>query len=160
MNTTIAVRIAPSRGPDANGEKGVFAARDLITGEHIGTFAGTESATRTRMSLQFGPEQHIEPGETDPLRYLNHACEPNTVFHNRELTARVAIAADAEITIDYNCHEPELASPFACRCGADECVGMVRGARHLTEAQHRARYGRLQAWLIEKGERGEMGETR
>jgi hypothetical protein len=130
---------------------GVFAARDIEAGERIGDFEGTETATRTRMSLQVGSNRHIEPGEHQPLRYLNHACDPNAAFVDRELRARVDIPAGAEITIDYNCHESELASHFACLCGAASCVGIVKGWDRLTAAQKHARRDRAGTWLHDPG---------
>lgn len=145
-DSAVAVR-ARAASPDDPVARGVFAARAIAAGGRIGFFAGTETATRTRMSLQFGPERHVAPGEADPLRFLNHACDPNAAFRGRELLARADIPAGAEITIDYNCHEPELAAPFACRCGAADCVGTVRGWRHLTEAQRSARRERVGNWL-------------
>jgi hypothetical protein len=113
---------------DASGaEQGVFAARSIGVGEFIARFEGVESATRTRMSLQFGPGQHIEPAEECPLRFLNHACEPNAAFQGVDLHARRDIPEGGEITIDYNAHEETLSHPFACRCGSPRCVGTVRG---------------------------------
>ncbi len=83
------------------------------------------------MSLQFGPREHVEPAEGCPLRFLNHACEPNAAFRGLDLHAVRETPAGVEITIDYNAHEDELAHPFACGCGAENCVGTVRGRRFL-----------------------------
>lgn len=114
-------------GERAGAGKAVFAARALAAGGFIARFEGTETAQRTRMSLQFGPERHIEPAEDCPLRFLNHACEPNAAFRGVDLHAARDIPAGAEITIDYNAHEEMLSHPFACRCGSPACVGTVRG---------------------------------
>jgi hypothetical protein len=127
--------------------QGVFAARNIAAGTRIGTFEGTETAQRTRMSLQFGPKRHVEPGENHPLRFLNHACKPNAAFTDRSLFARTDIAPGAEITIDYTCHEPELAAPFDCACGATDCLGMVRGWDRLDVLQKAARRDRAGSWL-------------
>jgi SET domain-containing protein len=128
--------IGPARVDIASalrGGLGVFAARDFAAGEFIARFEGTETAQRTRMSLQFGPGRHVEPGENHPLRFLNHACEPNAAFGNgegdRDLHALRDISAGTEITIDYNVHEDELSHPFKCSCGAAKCVETVRGGR-------------------------------
>jgi hypothetical protein len=152
-DTIVFVRPVPGGGSDSVGgaQLGVFAARDIAGGERIDDFEGTETASRTRMSLQVGPNRHVEPGEHHPLRYLNHACDPSASFISRELFARVDIPAETEITIDYNCHESELASPFACLCGAASCVGIVKGWNHLTEAQKNMRRHRAGAWLHESG---------
>jgi SET domain-containing protein len=110
---------------------GVFAARPLAAGETIGFFSGRETNARSRMSLQFGENLFVEPGETDPLRNLNHACEPSARFEGRELFAARDLQSGEAITIDYNAHEDVLSAPFECRCGAKDCVGVVRGWRSL-----------------------------
>ena len=130
-----------------DGGSGVFAARDIAAGETIGRFEGTETATRTRMSLQFGADVHVDPGE-HILRFLNHACDPTAVFSGRVLVARRALAAGAELTIDYTCHEPVLAFPFHCDCGSVCCVGMVRGWERLDARQREARRDRAGVWLL------------
>jgi SET domain-containing protein len=135
-------------GESSRGGFGVFAARNIAAGEHIGTFDGTETATQTRMSLQFGPRRHIEPAETSPLRFLNHACHPNAAFGERELFACADIPPGVGITIDYNCHEDALEVPFPCRCVAPDCVGTVRGWRHLTEGHRAARREYAGSWLV------------
>jgi len=106
---------------------GVFAARPLAAGAMIGTFTGTETAVRSRMSLQFGPGLHVEPGADEPLRYLNHACTPTAVFRGRTLYAARDLATGTEITIDYTAHEDDLSHPFVCRCGAPGCPGLIQG---------------------------------
>jgi SET domain len=107
--------------------QGVFAAHPLAAGETLGTFTGTETPVRSRMSLQFGPGLHVEPGDDEPLRYLNHACAPTAVFKGRTLYAARNLAVGTEITIDYTAHEDEVAHPFICRCGAPGCRGLIQG---------------------------------
>ena len=106
---------------------GVFAARAFTAGDFIARFEGLETSARTRMSLQFGPERHIEPAKDCPLRFLNHACEPNAVFRGVDLHAARDIPERMEVTLDYNAHEDTLSHPFECRCGSPVCVGWVRG---------------------------------
>ena len=45
----------------------------------------------------------------------------------------------AQLTIFYPSTEWELASPFTCYCGADDCVGPIAGASRLS-AETLARY--------------------
>jgi hypothetical protein len=114
---------------------GVFATRAIAPGERLGFFSGEESPARSRMSLQFG-EVIVEPAPDEPLRHLNHACEPTAAFggrNGRELFAARALAAGEAVTIDYNAHEDELSEPFACRCGSARCPGEIRG-RHVVAA--------------------------
>jgi hypothetical protein len=74
---------------------------------------------------------------------MNHDCDPTTAIRDRDVVALRDIAPGDGITFDYNTTEYELAEPFKCRCGSTQCVGMVRGARHLTPEQR----ARLAAWL-------------
>ena len=141
-------------GPDvradtlADGQgRGVFAVRTFESGEFIGYFEGRISKTRTRMTLQFGRDLHVEAREDGALRFLNHACHPKAVFRGRDLYAARDIAEGEEIRIDYTCHEFELACPFDCHCGAEDCIGRVRGYRHLSDAQKQVRADRIGNWL-------------
>lgn len=135
------------RGQNAAEGMGVFSLKDFKKGDFIGFFEGGLVERRTRTTLQFAPDFHVEPAENSPFRYLNHSCDPNSYFVGRNLYAWRDIRAGEEITIDYNCHEPELASPFKCKCAAARCVGEIRGYDYLTEAQKEDRQGKVCAWL-------------
>ena len=45
----------------------------------------------------------------------------------------------------------ELAEPFACRCGAAACRGLIRGYRHLSPAQQRLLRPHLAPHLLDGG---------
>jgi hypothetical protein len=128
---------------------GVFATAPLPAGTWLGTFTGDPSPVRSRMSLQFGPDLFIEPDPLEPLRNLNHACEPTAGFVGRDLFARRALEAGEPVTIDYNLHEPELAIPFACACGSQGCVGEVQGWRFLGAEEKALRRPSAGAWLAD-----------
>ncbi len=64
----------------------------------------------------------IEP----PGCFLNHSCRPNVAERNRIGYAIRNIAKGEEITIDYDAIA-HLEKQFACRCGANDCRGFVRG---------------------------------
>ena len=93
-----------------------------------------------RHTLQVGWDVHLA-SEDAVWRFINHACEPTVRLvadparGAPRLVARRALAAGEEVTFNYLTTEWELAEPFACGCGAATCVGLVRGARHLTPAQ-------------------------
>jgi uncharacterized protein len=60
---------------------------------------------------------------TDPLRFANHACEPNMVLKIQQGRAAFyalrAIAAGEELTADYGA--THHAGRLACRCGSTRC---------------------------------------
>ncbi len=128
--------------------KGVFAKREFSKGDFIGFFDGNEVEHRTQMSLQFSPIFHIEPSLSSLFKYLNHSCDANTYFRGRNLYAFSRITVGQEITIDYNCHEYELSSPFECNCGSTGCVKKIEGFRTLTHSEKEIRKDKITKWLI------------
>lgn len=84
--------------------KGLFAARAITRGRFIGVYEGTPSARDGRYVLWVQTEEGGFRGVRGRgvLRYLNHSDTPNAVFRGDRLYARRAIAADEEITIDYD----------------------------------------------------------
>lgn len=129
--------------------KGVFAKRDFSERSFIGFFKGEEKKNRTKMSLQFNQTIHIEPALHTPFRYLNHSCNANAYFRGRNLYSWCRITKDEEITIDYNCTEPELSFPFECNCKTSGCVQTVRGFKSLTADQKNSKSEKIAKWLFE-----------
>ena len=68
---------------------------------------------------------------------MNHGCRPNVRIdtERRAMVALAEIAPGDELVFDYNSTEWDMAEPFACRCGAPGCYGVVRGYRHLSAEQ-------------------------
>jgi hypothetical protein len=62
----------------------------------------------------------------EPMRYVNHSCEPNTVpIRSSDVAAR-NIKAGEEITSDYRSVMPKGES-MICHCGASSCAGTIVG---------------------------------
>ena len=130
----------------------LIAIHPIAEGMPVLAIAGRETPVPTRYSLQVGAALHLDQecarDEFDLVRhyfwrYLDHSCEPTAVIRGREVIALRDIAEGEPVTFDYNTTEYDLAEPFRCNCGSARCVGMVRGARHLTPAQR----ARLERWL-------------
>jgi hypothetical protein len=115
----------------------LVARRPLAPGETVLVLAGSETDKPSLGSVQVGEYLHVEVPEglsftrvldECPWRFLNHACEPNTYFSGRRLIVLRPIAVGEPITFDYETTEWEIASPFACDCGAPNCrSAIVRG---------------------------------
>ena len=112
-------------------QRTVRAARPFASGDLLLLLRGWLCAQPTRHTIQLDDERHLEGEPTALWRYLQHACAPNAAIRDRELLAIAPIAAGDEITFDYETTEWDMASPFACTCGAPMCRGIVRGFRHL-----------------------------
>jgi hypothetical protein len=113
------------------GDTGLFAARAFAVGETIGDLPCTaEHAAPTRYTVQVGRARHIEVG---PFAFLNHDCSPSVRIDTGRMlvVAACAVAAGEELTFFYPSTEWEMACPFACRCGAPDCIRLVAGARFL-----------------------------
>lgn len=130
----------------------LVAIRPIAEGRRLFTIAGRETRVPTKYSLQVGADLHLDQDcardEIDLVRryfwrYLDHHCEPTTVIRDREVIAIRDIAEGEGVTFDYNTTEYDMAAPFRCLCRSRHCVGMVRGARHLTPAQR----ARVERWL-------------
>lgn len=98
---------------------------------------GSVSAVAEGMYLVGLAEESAGPDD-----FMNHACDP-TVWMADEVTlvARRAIAAGEELTADYVFWEADESwvAPWACRCGAAVCRGVVSG-RDWRRPELQARY--------------------
>jgi uncharacterized protein len=141
---------------------GVFAARPFRAGERI---------RRVDVAREITAEAPIRPelGErvdhcsyTDgrvfllgpPSRHVNHSCDPNAweLFEEDSsfLVARRDIAADDEITIDYNINITD-GTAWPCRCGAARCHGLVAGEFfHLPVEWQREYRPLLAGWFVRR----------
>ncbi len=88
----------------------------------------------TYMSVQIGRRSHAHDAEF--LDLLNHSCEPNLKIDiSRKAFVAVRDISPGEIlTYFYPSTEWDMARPFRCRCGSPGCIGIMRGARHLSRA--------------------------
>lgn len=86
-------------------------------------------------------EVHVMWSERpEDWRPIDHACDPNAWLEGLDLVARRPIRRGERVTVDYATFCGPAMEPFACRCGADGCRGVVRGTDHL-EAFVAERYG-------------------
>lgn len=137
----------------------LVALRDIARGTHLFRLNGREIAAPTRYSVQVSATLHLDQDcardEFELVRryfwrYLDHACEPTTRISDREVIAVRNIAEGEGVTFHYCTTEYDMASPFDCLCGSARCMGVIRGARHLTPAQRR----RLAKWMPDYLRRG------
>lgn len=117
----------------ANGHHSLRALNQLPQSAALHTFGPREYVARpTYLSVQVADDRHILLAP-EFLQYINHSCEPNTFFDttNGKVVALRDIAANEEITFFYPSTEWCMTQPFACFCGAANCLGQIQGAVHL-----------------------------
>jgi SET domain-containing protein len=129
-------------GASAIEGQGVFAVEPIAPRKKIGEIRGEsvsqrEAFARARVARQqsghvfmiaVSDKRAIDAtASTDPLRFANHACEPNMVLKiqqgRAEFYALRDSAAGEELTADYGA--THHAGKLACRCGAARCRGWL-----------------------------------
>ena len=127
MNTDVEVRESPIH------EKGVFALRNFESGDvvlmwdtsHVVDEKGIDllSDAQKRFLARFQGKWIIMQ---EPMRYVNHSCEPNTRSQNGTDIAILDIQKGDEITSDYR-PEMKAGERMECHCGAKSCAGYIIG---------------------------------
>ena len=75
---------------------------------------------------------------------MNHSCDANTSFEvpNDDFgyltIARKDIKEGEELTNNYNTFIYTVHNPFDCKCGAENCFGIITWIRHLSVEQQKA----------------------
>lgn len=130
-------------------DQGIHGARvrtiqPLRAGDVIFRLMGDVVHEPGQYTLQLDTERHLLNLSASWTR-MNHSCNPNTHMDiaRRRVVALHDIPAESELVFDYNTTEWDIAAAFVCGCGATNCVGTVRGFRHLNAAQREA----LRPWL-------------
>ena len=117
-----------------NDQKGFFARRTYQAGEVVIGFTAREVLTEpSYLTVQVGIDQHILLSP-DHLQYINHSCNPNVFFDtaSMQIVALKDIVEGDELTFFYPSTEWDMAQPFTCFCGSSNCLGMIRGAAHIS----------------------------
>jgi hypothetical protein len=89
----------------------------------------------TYQTIQISAYQHII--EDSLFLFLNHSCNPN-VFVDTAAFAIYAlrdIEPQQELTFFYPSTEWQMAEPFKCHCGAENCLGFIGGAANLSKSE-------------------------
>jgi uncharacterized protein len=129
-------------GASAIEGQGAFAVNAIAAQRKIGEVRGesisqTEAFARARSAqkssghvfmVAVSEQRAIDAtASTDPLRFANHACEPNMVLKIQQGRAAFyalrLIAAGEELTANYG--PTHHAGKLACRCGAVRCQGWI-----------------------------------
>jgi hypothetical protein len=110
----------------------LVAIQPLKRGQIVYDFANAPLASaQTYQTVQISKDQHVLVDNT--LAKLNHACDPNVLVNTRRrlVIASRAILPGEELTYFYPSTEWDMAEPFLCMCKSPQCLGWIRGARHL-----------------------------
>lgn len=86
----------------------------------------------SKYTVQMGDDEHIIL-QPEYLQYVNHSCCPNTFFDTSLLllVALQSIEPGDELTFFYPSAEWDMAEPFTCFCGNQNCLHTIQGAKYL-----------------------------
>jgi len=127
-----------SRSCPQKGGMGIYALQNIMMGELLCVWGGrampqTEfaelSEERKSHSLQVAENVYlVTDEEREEVDYFNHSCNPNAGMMGQScLVAMREIVIGEEVCFDYATSDGSDYDEFVCRCGAEECRGVVRG---------------------------------
>jgi SET domain len=125
------IRLKVELDPQGKGKR-LVSTEAIKKGEifhHIREYTQTETATYTSIQTDFST--HIEEYY---VSYLNHSCAPTVILDMEAMVFRAArdIQPGEELNFFYPSNEWKMAEPFACECGAVNCLGHISGAKDVT----------------------------
>jgi len=138
--------------------QGLFATKKFNKNKKIFCFVGvlaTDEET-SPYALQVDENLFLEStcGFDD---FLNHSCDPNCYvdFKKLHLIAKREINIGDELTINYNTSEYDLVGgkedcSFTCKCGAANCLGTVKGFKHMSPCDQKSLKDFLSPFLLKK----------
>ena len=103
-------------------------------GELVAQISGhREVLTPSRFTVQASVHRHIDG--LAQLTFMNHSCAPNVFLNTSDLTVTALrdLVAGEELSFFYPSTEWRMAEPFACLCGAADCVSYIAGAEVMPE---------------------------
>lgn len=131
--------IAEVRRSTETGQNALVTLKAFAPGEVFHSFvAGAILHDPTYLTVQTGTREHITLNP-DFLQYINHSCKPNVFFDTTAMQIIVLrpLEPEDEITFFYPSTEWDMTQSFNCYCSEDCCIGEIKGAAWLTEAQVR-----------------------
>ncbi|MBU2025595.1 MAG: SET domain-containing protein [Patescibacteria group bacterium] len=124
---------------------GIFAKKDIKKGECIFTAKGRikkciikdeDSSKQWKCTACIGLNRisWIDPYKNNPLRFMNHSCNPNAGIKGRvRFYAMHNIKKGEEVTFDYSITEEDVFWKMKCACGHRECRKEVCSIQFLPE---------------------------
>lgn len=120
---------------DNTGHSSLFALKSFQPGDVVCDFGSSAILhTPSYLTVQIGLTEHICLSPVF-LQYINHGCAPNVLFNTStyKLECLREIKVGEELTYFYPATEWDMAQPFQCLCGSENCLGYISGASHLSK---------------------------
>jgi uncharacterized protein len=127
--------------------RGLFCARPIKKGEVAFIANGEryrenvttlEASMNHRDAIGLTPDTWLDPFQNNPLRYINHSCNPNLGIKGQvSFVALRNIKKDEHLTIDYSITECDKLWNFKiqtggnCLCGEKNCRKVIKSIQFL-----------------------------
>lgn len=119
--------------------KGVFSTEPINKGENIIQLTGKIIPENNEYALQIDEKKFMgTSGNIDD--FINHCCKPNCFIRFESngifLVTLRDIPVGEELSFDYHTTEFDLGKDsFVCNCNSENCIGIVKGFKHLPTNQ-------------------------
>ena len=134
------------------------AIEDITAGSFLTDLWGAVLDSPNSHTVHVEKNKHVTPEGV--MKYVNHSCDSNArfIFEKRNvpypsladshevfwhMVATRDIKKGQGITYDYNLTEYDMAEHFKCNCGAEKCLGKIKGFKYLSPEQQKVRAGDL-----------------
>ncbi|KAG8719028.1 hypothetical protein FRC08_003830 [Ceratobasidium sp. 394] len=144
---------------------GLICLQPFKAGKIITRLTGTTKTKKSWSTVQHGaePDAHIELNSV--LVYINHSCSPNAAFdltssNKAEWNFRALrdIHPGEELSFFYPSTEWDMDQGFLCKCGAQNCLGYINGAKYLSRTQLEER-GFVSSYISEMLDQSDCART-
>lgn len=104
-------------------------AQRIVTKRHVEKNWSEEQKLNFRRYAYAISEEVFVLWDEDPSEWApqNHSCNANTGLDGLNVIALRNISRNEELTFDYSQFLDENMEPFECKCGADNCRGLITG---------------------------------
>ena len=129
---------------------GVFAIDDIAKEEVVFEIEKRFIDHPTRLSIQVGSKRHQECSNEESFKNMvNHSCSPNGWMDMERFLYKPLrdIKKGEQLSFNYLTTEYDMANPFVCGCGENNCYGFIRGYKHLTPLQQHELFPMLSQYL-------------
>lgn len=109
--------------------RGEEKAHRIVTKRHVEKHWSEEQKLNFRRYAYAISEEVFVLWDEDPSEWApqNHSCDANTGVDGLNVVALRNIKKNEELTLDYSRFLDENMESFECRCGADNCQGLITG---------------------------------
>ncbi len=139
ITAVVPTEIAEVRTDILANNRSLFSRKAFAAGEIISEFGWRAMySAPSYLTVQLSETEHVELFP-EYLECINHSCEPNCFFDTSslQLVALRPIKVGDELGFFYPSAEWDMDQSFECNCGRKNCIGTVKGAKYLTDAQLR-----------------------